>query len=84
LHLSNAKSTDTSTNANSNIENKRYNAQQKRQEFISAYMKWTADDDDKLRELHAQGRTVRQLSEIFQRNGGAIQSRLRKLGLIKR
>lgn len=48
-----------------------------------AYEKWTDAEDDELRRQHARGTTVRQLAEMFGRQPGAIESRLRKLGAIR-
>lgn len=44
-----------------------------------AYAKWTDDDDKKLLELHNMGKSVSELSKIFGRNEGAINSRIKKL-----
>ena len=60
---------------------KSYSVEEKRKEHSKAYAKWTQDEDDKLKKLFAEGRTAKELAEIFQRNRGAITSRLAKLGL---
>lgn len=43
---------------------------------------WTEEDDALLAELYAQGITNKALAERFGRTGGAITSRLKRLGLI--
>lgn len=40
---------------------------------------WTPELDQKLLELHAEGKSTKELCEIFDRNRGGIQSRLKKL-----
>jgi hypothetical protein len=62
---------------------KAYSAEEKRKEHPRAYAKWTEDKDRKLKDLYAEGKTVDLISSIFQRNRGAINSRLTKLGLAK-
>lgn len=47
----------------------------------NAYMPWTQEDDDKLEQLFCEGKTTKELSEIFQRKQGAIRSRVKKLEL---
>lgn len=47
----------------------------------NAYEKWTAENDEKLEILFCEGKKVKELSEIFKRNHGAIRSRIRKLEL---
>lgn len=44
-----------------------------------AYVQWTEDEDKKLIELHAIGKTIEELCKIFERNEGAIKSRIKKL-----
>ena len=47
----------------------------------NAYEKWTAENDEKLELLFCEGKNIKELSEIFKRNNGAIRSRIRKLEL---
>lgn len=47
----------------------------------NAYEKWTIEDDEKLEILFCEGKKVKELSEIFKRNNGAIRSRIKKLEL---
>ena len=63
-------------------EGKAYDVEQIRREYPKAYAKWTEEEDTRLRYEHAQGRTVNELAESFQRKPSAIRSRLRKLGLL--
>ena len=49
--------------------------------YPNAYVKWSSDDDERLRELYKSGKTVKELIQIFQRKRGAIESRLKKLKL---
>lgn len=44
-----------------------------------AYEPWTAEADEKLVLLFRQGKSVRELSEIFGRTKGGIRSRINKL-----
>lgn len=45
------------------------------------YEPWSKEADEKLRLLFRQGKTVKELSEIFGRTKGAIRSRIRRLML---
>lgn len=62
-------------------EKKAYSIEEKRQVHKQAYEPWTKDADEKLEVLFCEGKTIRQLSEIFERNEGAIRSRINKLEL---
>lgn len=44
-----------------------------------AYEPWSKETDEKLKTLFHQGKTVKELSEIFGRTRGAIRSRIIKL-----
>ncbi|MBO7663483.1 MAG: DNA helicase RecQ [Clostridia bacterium] len=46
-----------------------------------AYQAWTKEEDRKLISEYESGKTPKELSEIHKRTRGAIQSRLKKLGL---
>lgn len=54
-----------------------------RAKHANAYQPWSKEDDDLLRTRYKAGMTVAELIEFFNRNVGAIQSRLKKLGLIE-
>lgn len=45
----------------------------------NAYAKWTEADDKKLLELHSMGKSISELCKLFDRNEGAIRSRIKKL-----
>ena len=47
-----------------------------------AYQPWTDEEDAKLREMHEGDIPVREIAAEFQRQPGAIRSRLTKLGLL--
>lgn len=58
-----------------------YSVEACRMDHPNAYMPWTQEDDDKLEQLFCEGKTTKELSEIFQRKQGAIRSRVKKLEL---
>ena len=60
-----------------------YNVTEIRQGHPKAYEKWTSEDDERLKGMHAAGVGVSELAEHFGRMRGAIRSRLRKLGLLE-
>ena len=49
--------------------------------YPNAYEKWTETDDNLLKQKFLSGASIAQLSKDFQRQTGAIRSRVRKLGL---
>jgi hypothetical protein len=55
-----------------------------KEKFSNAYKPWTEEDDLKLIEHFCEGKKPKELSEIFQRNIGAINSRIKKLELIEK
>lgn len=44
-------------------------------------MPWSTEDDNKLELLFCEGKKVKELAQIFERNTGAISSRIKKLEL---
>ena len=54
-----------------------------RKQYPRAYMKWTAEDDEELGFLFAEGMSIKDLAQHFQRKPGAIRSRLQKLDLVE-
>jgi len=62
---------------------KAYSVIEKRETYPNAYAKWSSDDDIKLCNKFRQGVPQNELAKLFQRNLGAIRSRLIKLGMIK-
>jgi hypothetical protein len=59
-----------------------YMAQQKAQ-YQQAYAKWTPDEEARLHDEFANGKTIPEMAALHGRGEGAIRSRLVKLGLIK-
>ncbi len=59
-----------------------YMTQQKAQ-HQQAYAKWTPDEEARLQDEFANGKTITEMTELHGRGEGAIRSRLIKLGLIK-
>lgn len=51
-----------------------------KQLYNNAYAPWTEEEEKALLYLHKQGKKISELTEIFQRNAGAIRSRLKRLG----
>lgn len=60
---------------------KAYNVERIRKISPNAYEKWSTEDDEKLEKLFCENQTVTELSKIFKRNEGAINSRIKKLEL---
>jgi flagellar motility protein MotE (MotC chaperone) len=52
-----------------------------RQQYPRAYEKWTEEEDTHLRQAYQAGTEVKELAVLLQRQLGAVESRLRKLGL---
>ena len=55
-----------------------------KQKYPMAYERWTKEKDVKLGELHRQGKTIKELTKLFQRQPSAIIQRLTKLGYTDR
>ena len=53
-----------------------------RENYPNAYLPWNKMQDEKLRELFSNGSRISDLAKVFNRTGGAIRSRLIKLGLL--
>ena len=62
-------------------DDKAYSVEKIRETHQRAYAPWTTEDDNKLELLFCEGKKVKELSEIFGRNVGAINSRIKKLEL---
>ena len=60
---------------------KAYDISEIRKTHKKAYEPWTEEADEKLELLFCEGKAVKELSEIFGRNEGAIRSRIKKLEL---
>lgn len=53
-----------------------------RQKYPRAYVKWSRDEDENLKNEYASGEKIGALANKFQRQPAVIRSRLQKLGLI--
>lgn len=62
-------------------DGKTYSVEKIRETHQQAYLPWTAEDDNKLELLFCEGKKAKELAEIFGRNVGAINSRIKKLEL---
>jgi hypothetical protein len=54
-----------------------------REEYPNAYVRWTEEDDTKLKNAYEICKEIETLADTFQRKPGAIRSRLTKLGLLQ-
>jgi len=63
---------------------KLYSVEAIRNVYAKAYDKWSDEDDERLKKDAQAGRDVGALAAFFGRNKGAIRSRLKKLGIIKK
>ncbi len=62
---------------------KAYDVSDIRLDHARAYAPWTAEDDDKLRQLFHSGANAADMGAALQRQPGAIRSRLVKLNLTR-
>jgi len=60
---------------------KKYSVTDIRTQHTNAYRTWTKEEDDRLKKLKVEGKSVPELANVFERKEGAISSRLKKLGL---
>jgi hypothetical protein len=60
-------------------EAKGYDLGELRQRHARAYTPWSQEEDERLRQRHGQGASLATLAAEFQRQPGAIRSRLTKL-----
>lgn len=60
---------------------KKFTKSEKQLLHANAYESWSKSDDEKLELLFCGGKSIKELSEIFGRNNGAIRSRIKKLEL---
>ncbi len=63
------------------VPEKKFSVEAVRINHPNAYQGWTDEDDEKLRILRSEGKSTRELAEIFGRQKGAISSRLKKFEL---
>ena len=47
--------------------------------YSNAYAKWTPEEDSEILKLSGKGFSIKELTKIFERNEGAIRSRIKKL-----
>jgi len=57
-----------------------YDLEEIRKSHPKAYEPWTSEEDESLKEMQREGRSVSELASIFGRQPSAIRSRLRKIG----
>lgn len=60
---------------------KAYSVDEIRKTHANAYQKWTPEEEAKLKEHFASGKSMKEISKILGRQKGGVRSRLRKLGL---
>ncbi|MCR4921813.1 MAG: hypothetical protein K5945_08955 [Bacteroidaceae bacterium] len=58
---------------------KAYTMEEKRKKYSNAYKSWSTADDEQLIVFYKENKSIKELSSIFNRNEGAIRSRIRKL-----
>jgi hypothetical protein len=78
IHNDNNKSLDDSRK---DKLGKSYSLEDKRKDNSNAYFKWTNEDDERLETLYCEGKSIKELCELFARNSGSISSRIKKLEL---
>lgn len=66
-----------------NAENKKNQNEKIRQKHPRAYVKWSPEEDEKLKNEYTSGQQIGELAKQFQRQSSAIRSRLEKLGLVQ-
>ena len=47
-----------------------------------AYAKWTVEEEERLKRFYQEGKGIKEIAFLMNRNEGGIRSRLRKLGLM--
>lgn len=62
-------------------DKKSYTLDDIREQHPQAYRPWSTEDDENLEALFCEGKTVKELANIFERKEGAITSRIKKLEL---
>lgn len=60
---------------------KAYHVETIRQTYPRAYMRWTGNEDERLKREHLRGKTLAELVSILRRQPGGIRGRLSRLGL---
>lgn len=63
-------------------DGKSYSVGEIRHEHPRAYEKWSAEEDSELSKLFRNGKSVKEIATVLNRQDGAIRSRLAKLNLV--
>ena len=79
-HVRASQYQDETKTENHNFK-KTYSIANIRTEHPNAYRGWSKEEDEKLKRLRAEGKSVAGLAEIFKRGKGSISSRLKKLSV---
>jgi hypothetical protein len=58
-----------------------YSVYAARQEHPNAYFTWTSEDDEELKQMWSEGKSVNAIADYFGRKSSAIISRMKKLGI---
>ena len=58
-----------------------YSVYAARQEHPNAYNVWTSEDDEELKSMWAEGKSVQEIADYFGRKNSSIITRLKKLGI---
>ena len=56
-----------------------YTVEEKRKLYKNAYKKWSIEEDEQLLSLFGENKSIEELTIVFNRNEGAIRSRINKL-----
>ncbi|MEG4166500.1 MULTISPECIES: hypothetical protein [unclassified Microcoleus] len=70
---------ESSAERNKAARPKTYDVEKIRQKYPRAYVKWSREEDEKLKNEYASGQPIGELAKKFQRQPSAIRSRLQKL-----
>lgn len=82
-HLSNEIVTNSSSNSKmAPITDYNKRVEKIKESFTSAYESWTPGEEEKLKSLYSQKKSIDDIASALSRQPGAIRSRLKKLGLI--
>jgi hypothetical protein len=81
--LGDRNSQPESSAAQSNGEITKNQNEKIRQKHPRAYVKWSPEEDENLKNEYASGQQIGELAKKFQRQSSAIRSRLQKLGLME-
>lgn len=51
------------------------------QRYARAYDKWSSDEESRIAEMFKEGRTLREIAAVVERQPSAVKNRLEKMGL---